>query len=104
MNLSQGMGILAATVHGGIASWNAVRPQAAPVALVVSHAGRGQALAQLLQGARNSVYLRTEFLALVPAGNELAQAIQRKAFVAVELPLEPGLSPRVPICRGCSWR
>ena len=93
MNLGQGIGILAATVIGGIASLKAVRPQAAPAALVVSRAGRDQALVQLLQGARKSVYLRTEGLTLVPAGNELAQAVQRKAAVTVELPLGAGLSP-----------
>jgi hypothetical protein len=93
MNLGWGMGILAATLIGGVASWQAVRPQAAPAALVVSHAGRDQALIQLLQGARKSVYLRTETLALIPAGNELAQAVQRNAAVSVDLPLDAGLSP-----------
>jgi hypothetical protein len=87
------MGILVATLLGGIASWQAARPQAAPAALVVSHAGRDQALIHLLQGARKSVYLRTEGLELVPAGNELAQAVQRNAAVKLELPLNAGLSP-----------
>jgi hypothetical protein len=93
MNLGWGMGILAATLLGGIASWQAVRPEPALASLVVSHAGRDQALIQLLQRARKSVYLRTEDLTLVPAGNELAQAIQRKVSVTVELPLDAGLSP-----------
>ena len=91
MNLGQGMGILAATLIGGIASWQAIRPHSAPVGLVVSHTGRDQALIQFLQGARKSVYLRTEGLTLVPAGNELAQAVQRKATVTIELPLDAGL-------------
>jgi len=94
MNLGLGIGILAATLLGGIASWKAARPEPAPAALVVSHAGRDQALIQLLQGARKSVYLRTESLALVPVGNELAQAVQRNAAVSVDLPLDAGLSPR----------
>jgi hypothetical protein len=93
MNLGWGMGILAATLLGGIASWQAVRPEPPPAALVVSQAGRDQALIQLLQGARKSVYLRTEDLALVPVGNELAQAVQRNAAVSVDLPLDAGLSP-----------
>lgn len=93
MNLNQGMGILVATVLGCFASWKAVRPQLPPATLVVSHAGRDQALLLLIQGARKTVYVRTEGLALVPAGNELAQAIQRKALVTVELPLGAGLSP-----------
>jgi hypothetical protein len=47
---------------------------------------------RLIQGARKSVYLRTEGLTLVPAANELAQAFQRKASVIVELPLDSGMS------------
>ena len=93
MNLGWGMCILAVTLIGGIASWQAAQPEPAPAALVVSHAGRDQALIQLLQGARKSVYLRTESLELVPAGNELAQAVQRRAVVSVDLPLDAGLSP-----------
>jgi hypothetical protein len=93
MNLRWGMGILAGTALAGIASWEADRPQAPPAALVVSHAGRDQALIQLLQGARKGIYLRTESLALVPVGNELAQAVQRNAVVSVDLPLDAGLSP-----------
>jgi hypothetical protein len=92
MKLGWGTGVLAATLLGGIVSWKAVRLQPAAVALIVSHTGRDQALIQLLQGARKSVYLRTEGLSLVPAGNELAQAVQRKAVVTVELPLDAGLS------------
>jgi hypothetical protein len=46
----------------------------------------------MLQGARESVYLRTETLELVPAGNELAQALQRKVSVTVELPLDASLN------------
>ena len=57
-----------------------------------SHAGRDQGLIQLLQGARKSIYLRTEGLTLVPAGNELAQAAQRQAAVTIELPLDTGFS------------
>jgi hypothetical protein len=91
MNLGWGMGILVATLVGGIASWRALWPEPAPAALVISHAGRDQALVQLLQEARKSVYLRTEGLTLVPAGNELAQAVQRRAVVTVELPLVAGL-------------
>ena len=93
MNLGLGMGILTAALLGGIASWQAVQLEQPPAALVVSHAGRDQALIQLLQGARKSVYLRTEGLTLVPVGNELAQAVQRKASVTVDLPLDAGLSP-----------
>jgi len=93
MNLGQCMCILAATVLGGLASWKTVRPLAAAAALVVSHAGRDQALIQVLQGARRSVYLRTEGLSLIPAGNEIAQAVQRKVAVTVELPMDAALSP-----------
>ncbi|WP_316411543.1 hypothetical protein [Mesoterricola sediminis] len=38
------------------------------------------------------MYLRTEALALVPAANELAQALQRKVSVSVELPMAASLS------------
>jgi hypothetical protein len=93
MTMGQSMCILAATLIAGIAAWVADRPQPVPAALVVSHTGRDQALILLIQGARKSVYLRTKGLGLVPAGNELAQAIQRKAAVTVELPLDAGLSP-----------
>jgi hypothetical protein len=91
MNLGKGMGLLAATLLGAIASWMVTRPQAAPAALVVSQAGRDEAVIRMLQEARKSVYLRTESLALVPAGNELAQAVQRKVSVMVELPLASGM-------------
>jgi hypothetical protein len=93
MNLGWGMGLLAATFLGGMASWKVARPQSTLPLVVVSHAGRDQALIQLLKGARKSVYLRTEALTLVPAGNELAQAVQRNAAVSVDLPLDAGLSP-----------
>lgn len=93
MNLGWGMGILGATLLGAITTWQAVRSEPAPAELVVSHAGRDQAVIQLLQGAQKSVYLRTEGLALVPVGNELAQAVQRNAAVSVDLPLDAGLSP-----------
>jgi hypothetical protein len=46
----------------------------------------------MLQDARKSVYLRTEVLTLVPAGNELAQALQRKVTVSMELPLDASLN------------
>jgi hypothetical protein len=58
--------------------------------LVVSQAGRDQAMLRLIREARTSVYLRTERLTLVPASNELVLAIQRKASVTVDLPLGPG--------------
>jgi hypothetical protein len=58
--------------------------------LIVSQAGRDQAILRLIHEARISVYLRTERLTLVPAGNELVQAIQRKASVTVDLPVESG--------------
>jgi hypothetical protein len=56
--------------------------------VVASQAGRDQALLRLIRGARNTVYLLTERLTLVPAGNELAQAVQRGVVVNLELPLE----------------
>ena len=56
----------------------------------ISQAGRDKALLRLVQGARRTVYLRTERLSLVPAGNELAQAVQRGVAVNLELPLEAG--------------
>ena len=93
MNLGWGMGILGATLLGGITTWQAVRSEPAPAELVVSHAGRDQAVIQLLQGAQKSVHLRTGGLALVPVGNELAQAVQRNVAVSVDLPLDAGLSP-----------
>jgi hypothetical protein len=57
---------------------------------MVSQAGRDQALLRLICGARKTIYLRTERLTLVPAGNELAQAVQRGVAVNLELPLEAG--------------
>lgn len=82
-----------ATLLGAFECWQAVRPEPAPAAIVVSLKGRDQALIQLLKGARKSVYLRSEGLTIVPVGNELAQAIQRKAIVSVDLPLDAGLNP-----------
>jgi hypothetical protein len=93
MNLGWGMSILTATLLGGLACWNDAQPKSAIPPLVVSNAGRDQALIQVLSGARESIYLRTECLTLVPAGNELAQALQRKVSVTVELPLDACLSP-----------
>jgi hypothetical protein len=46
----------------------------------------------LIQEARTSVFLWTECLVLVPVGNELIQAIQRKVTVTVDLPLASGSS------------
>lgn len=63
-------------------------PTASP--LIVSQAGRDQAALRLIGEARTSIYLRTERLTLIPAGNELVQAIQRKAAVTLELPLGSG--------------
>lgn len=74
------------------ASWWRARPVREPkaAALVVSEAGRDQALLRFLQDARTSVFLRTECLTLNPAGNELLQALQRKVTVTVDLPLSSG--------------
>lgn len=58
--------------------------------ILISKAGRDQALLRLIQGAKRTVYLQTERLSLVPAGNELAQAVQRGVTVNLELPLEAG--------------
>jgi hypothetical protein len=69
-----------------------MRERQSPPTTVVSQAGRDQAVILMLQGARRRVYLRTAALALVPVGNELAQAIQRKASVTVELPLDASLN------------
>ena len=93
MNLGHGMGILAGTLFGSIVSWKAVRFQAPTAPSGVSFAGRDQALVRLIQEARRSIYLRTEDLTLVPAGNELAQAVQRMVAVTVELPLAACVSP-----------
>jgi hypothetical protein len=58
--------------------------------ILVSQAGRDKELLRLIHGAKRVVYLRTERLTLVPAGNELGQAVQRGVAVSVELPLEVG--------------
>jgi hypothetical protein len=92
MNLVRVGEYLAVGVLGGLGSWFAGRPRPVPVVVVMSHAGRDQAVTTLLQGARNNVHLRTEGLNLVPAVDELAQAIQRKVAVTVEMPLDVGLS------------
>jgi hypothetical protein len=62
-----------------------------PTKTLLSQAGRDQAVIQMLQDTRTSVYLRTEGLTLVPVGNELAQALQRKVSVTMELPLNASL-------------
>lgn len=56
--------------------------------VLVSQAGRDQVLLGFIRGAKRTVYLRTERLTLVPAGNELGQALQRGVAVSLELPLE----------------
>ena len=77
---------------GGFTFCHSMRGRRSPTRTIVSQAGRDQALIRMLQGAQRSVYLRTETLALVPAGNELAQALQRKVSVSMELPLDSSLS------------
>jgi len=72
---------------GGLGSWIVVRGRPVPVPTVVSQSGRDQALIRLLQGAQRSVLMKVESLTLVPVGNELAQALQRKVSVNLELPL-----------------
>lgn len=76
----------------GATAWWQARPvqEAKAAALIVSQAGRDQAFLRLIREARTSVFLRTECLTLVPAGNELIQAIQRKVTVTVDLPLASG--------------
>ena len=59
-------------------------------ALIVSQSGRDLAILGMIHEAKNSVYVRTERLTLIPAGNEMVQAIQRKAAVTVDLPLGTG--------------
>ena len=76
----------------GFTFCDAMRGRWSPTRTVLSQAGRDQAVILMLQGARRTVYLRTETLALVPAGNELAQALQRKVSVSMELPLDASLS------------
>jgi hypothetical protein len=76
----------------GAAGWCWICLETRPTAsaLIVSQAGRDQAVLRLIQEARTSIYLRTERLTMIPAGNELVQAIQRRAAVTVELPLGSG--------------
>lgn len=76
----------------GVADWCRARlgKISKPSPIIVSEAGRDQAILRLIQEARASVYLRTERLTLVPAGNELVQAIKRKTTVTVDLPLVAG--------------
>ena len=87
-----GVGALLSLGAGSVTFCNAVRGRWSPARIVVSQAGRDQAVIRMLQGAMKSVYLRTETLALVPVGNELAQALQRKVAVNVELPLNASLN------------
>ena len=96
MNLGHGVTAVGAVLSlgaGGLTFCNLLKTRPGPARTVMSQAGRDQAVIRLLQGARRSVYLRTEALALVPAGNELAQAFQRHASVTVELPLDAGFDP-----------
>ena len=96
MNLVQGLmtgGALLSLGAGGITTWTALRSASRPRPVQVSLAGRDHALIRFLRSARGSITVRTESLTLTPVGNELAQAVQRKASVAVELPLEAGLNP-----------
>lgn len=79
-----------ALLGGWAARRLALRYKAEPV--VVSLSGRDQALVVLLRQAKKSVYLRTESLELIPAGNELAQARQRQILVTVDLPLQAGMA------------
>ena len=95
MNLRQSLTAVGAVLSlgaGGVTFCDAMRGRWRLTRTVLSQAGRDQAVIRMLQGARRSVYLRTETLALVPAGNELAQALQRKVSVSMELPLEAGLN------------
>jgi hypothetical protein len=94
MNLGHGLTVVGAALSlgaGGLTTWNTIKHTQTPAQTIVSQAGRDQVLIRMLQGAKKSVYLRTEALALVPAGNELAQACQRSVVVTVELPLASGL-------------
>ena len=95
MNLGQGMMVAGALVSmggSGYTAWAALKASRERGAVVVSHSGRDQALVRLIQGARRSVWVRTECLTLTPIGNELAQAFQRGVSVRVELPLQAGTS------------
>ena len=95
MNLRQSLtavGVALSLGAGDFTSCDAIRGRWSPTRTVLSQAGRDQAVIQMLQGARRSVYLRTEALTLVPAGNELAQALQRTVSVSMELPLDASLN------------
>jgi hypothetical protein len=95
MNLRHSLTAVGAALSlgaGGFTFCDAMRGRWCPTRTVVSQAGRDQALIRMLQDARKSVCLRTEALALVPAGNELAQALQRKVTVTMELPLDASLN------------
>lgn len=95
MNLSQSITAVGAVVSLGVSGFTcckAMRGRRSAVRTVVSQAGRDQAAIRMLQGTRRSVYLRTEALALVPVGNELAQALQRRVSVTMVLPLDVGLN------------
>ena len=94
MTLGHGLTVVGAVLSlgaGSLTTWNAIKRGPSQAQAIVSQTGRDQALIRMLQGAKKSVYLRTEALALVPAGNELAQACQRSVAVTVELPLASGL-------------
>lgn len=86
-------GALLSLGAGGITTWSALQSARTPARIQVSQTGRDHALIRLLQSARTSVYLRTESLTLPPVGNELAQAVQRKVPVTVDLPLAAGTNP-----------
>lgn len=95
MNLRHSLtavGVALSLGAGGFMVCDAIRGRSRPARTLLSQAGRDQAVIRMLQGARKSVYLRTEALTLVPAGNELAQAVQRRVSVWMELPLEAGLN------------
>lgn len=68
---------------------------AAPVAAdgpraTFTRSGRDLAFIQAIQGAHESIYLRTSDLELVPFANELGQKAQAKVSVRVELPMTIG--------------
>lgn len=79
--------MVAAAGLGGLGSLAVVSQRQVQAPIVLSQAGRDQALIWMLKGARRTIYLRSKGLALVPVGNELAQALQRGTTVVVELPL-----------------
>lgn len=95
MNLSRCLtaaGTVLSLGAGGLTYCHTMRERRTPARTVVSQSGRDQAAILMLLGARQSVYLRTEALALVPVGNELAQALQRKVSVNIDLPLDASLN------------